>query len=363
MRLLWFNLATDADDPVLGFASGWIEAIAKRVDFIYVITMRTGRYKLPKNVLVYSVGKEKGYSEPRRVVEFYRYLFRVLSQDHIDACFCHMIPIFTVLASPMFKAKRIPVVTWYLHPSLTSTLKLAHHLSDRILTALQTSYPYRKDKVIVVGHGIDMDIFCPDGSPPEAPPMILCVGRLSPVKDHPTLLKATALLRKRFKQAFRVVILGGPLTEKDRKYVRNLQDMVKELGLQDCIQFIPPVPHIDLPSWYRRCIVHVNLTPTGFADKVVFEAMACSRLSLVANESFRDTMGAYADLLIFRHGDAGSLEERLLWSLTLEEKEMHLIQEHLRQQVIQKHSLNRLADRLIDILQSLRKSQSYGTIS
>ena len=68
MRLLWFNLATDMDDPILGFATRWIEAMAKRVAFIHVITMRTGRYALPENVRVYSVGKEKGYSEPRRAV-------------------------------------------------------------------------------------------------------------------------------------------------------------------------------------------------------------------------------------------------------------------------------------------------------
>lgn len=31
MRLLLFNLATDADDPILGFATGWIGALAKRL--------------------------------------------------------------------------------------------------------------------------------------------------------------------------------------------------------------------------------------------------------------------------------------------------------------------------------------------
>ena len=97
MRLLLFNLATDADDPILGFATRWIGALAERVEFIHVITMRVGRLDVPANVRVYSVGKEKGYSEPRRVIEFYRLLFRILREDRIDACFSHMIPIFTVL--------------------------------------------------------------------------------------------------------------------------------------------------------------------------------------------------------------------------------------------------------------------------
>jgi hypothetical protein len=122
MRLLLFNLATDADDPILGFTTRWIQALAKQVEFTHVITMRAGKIEVPENVRVYSVGKEKGYSEPRRVVEFYRHLFHILREDRIDACFSHMIPIFTVLAAPVLKVKKIPIVTWYAHPSLTWVL-------------------------------------------------------------------------------------------------------------------------------------------------------------------------------------------------------------------------------------------------
>ena len=142
MRLLLFNLATDADDPLLGFTTRWIGALAKRVEFIHVITMRVGRLDVPGNVRVYSVGKEKGYSEPRRVIEFYRFLFRILREDRIDACFSHMIPIFTVLAAPVLRPKGIPIVTWYAHRQVTSTLKLAHHFSDRMISSDKTSYPY-----------------------------------------------------------------------------------------------------------------------------------------------------------------------------------------------------------------------------
>ena len=105
MHLLLFNLATDADDPLLGFTTSWIRAIARRVTSIHVITMRSGRCDLPDNVTVYSVGKEKGYSEPRRVLEFYRHLFSILGNHPIDACFCHMIPAFVFLAGPLLKAK------------------------------------------------------------------------------------------------------------------------------------------------------------------------------------------------------------------------------------------------------------------
>ena len=165
MRLLLFNLATDADDPILGFATRWIGALAKRVEFIHVITMRSGRLDVPGNVRVYSVGKEKGYSEPRRAIEFYRLLFRILQEDHIDACFSHMIPIFTVLAAPVLRPKGIPVVTWYAHRQVTPTLKLAHHFSDKMVSINDSSYPWLTTSLHHLGHGIDTNLFSPVSAP------------------------------------------------------------------------------------------------------------------------------------------------------------------------------------------------------
>ena len=42
-RLLVFNLATDADDPVLGFTTVWLNRLAAYYDAIDVIAMRMGR--------------------------------------------------------------------------------------------------------------------------------------------------------------------------------------------------------------------------------------------------------------------------------------------------------------------------------
>ena len=139
MHVLWFNLATDLDDPILGFTSSWIGEVATIVDSIHVITMRLGRVELPENVRIYSVGKEKGFSEPRRALEFYRHLFRILHREPIDACFSHMIPIFSVLAYPSLKLRGIPLISWYAHRHESVTLKLAHHLSDRMVSINQAS--------------------------------------------------------------------------------------------------------------------------------------------------------------------------------------------------------------------------------
>jgi glycosyltransferase involved in cell wall biosynthesis len=223
-----------------------------------------------------------------------------------------------------------------------------------MVTSVATAYPYRKDKLVVVGQGIDTDLFCPDGSPPEEPPMILCVGRLSPVKDHPTLIQAAALLRERLKKPFRVVLLGGPAGPKDEPYVRSLHRLVEELNLQDIVSFHPSVSQSALPNWYRRCTVHVNLTPTGFGDKVAWEAMACARPCLVANEGFRETLGDYSDILFFRYNDSVDLASKLGLIFDLPFPERESIGQYLRERVVQLHSLDKLVTRLINVFGMIR---------
>jgi glycosyltransferase involved in cell wall biosynthesis len=340
---------------MLGFTTGWISALAERMEFIHVITMRAGHVKVPDNVRVYSVGKEKGYNEPRRVIEFYRHLFRILRNDRVDVCFSHMIPIFTILGAPVLKTKRVPIVTWFAHPSVTRTLKFAHHLSDRMLTGIAASYRYKHNKLAVIGHGIDTDIFSPNGKvSPEHTPTILCLGRLSPVKDHPTLLKAAWLLRQTCTGSFKVAIIGGPAVAQDGFYVSSLYENVKQLGLEHTVHFEPPIPKDNLASQYRSCTIYVNLTPAGFVDKVALQAMSCGKPSVVANEGFGDTLGKYSNQLIFRHGDAHDLAHKLAGVLSLSEKDRDQMGLYLREQVIRMHGLNRLAEQLVNIFQEER---------
>lgn len=358
MNLLWFNLATDLDDPILGFTTQWICAVAERVDRIFVITMRAGRLALPDNVDCVSVGKEAGHSRPRRIFNFYSNLHRTLERDRIDACFSHMIPLFSFLSAPLLRRRKIPLATWFAHPSLTTELKLAHYASDVMITSLPSTYPYRRDKLRIIGQGIDTEMFAPDGSSPDEPPLVLCAGRLSPVKNHATLLGAVEQLRREFNREFRVVILGSPAKPSDAAYGASLREQAREHGLSDLVEFHEGVPRDELPGWYRRCAVHVNLTPAGFGDKVALESQACARPTITANEDFRETLGDYADRLIFRPGDPDDLCSRLLALLSLPEEERLRMGLYLRERVQHLHGIENLAARLVKLLESLKRDRS-----
>ncbi|MYD08768.1 MAG: hypothetical protein F4X02_01875, partial [Chloroflexi bacterium] len=166
MRLLLFNLMTDESDPVLGFACGWIRELAARCEYVDVITMYRGAYQLPPNVRVYSAGRERGLSKSLRAANFYRHLLRLLRERRYDACFAHMMPLFAGMAGPLLSARGIPTTLWYTHRARSAQLRWGLAMSRRAVSADATSFPYRTDKLRVIGHGIDCDFYSP---PPPNP--------------------------------------------------------------------------------------------------------------------------------------------------------------------------------------------------
>ena len=360
MRVLILTQRIDLDDPILAFIHKWIEKLAQRVESLYCVGLAVGRHSLDQfGVKVFSLGKERGYRffpDLRYLLNLYRILREIERDGGADIIFSHMAPVFSIAVAPYAFWRRLPVIQWYAHPSSGWRQRIAHRLSSRVVTSLPTTYPYIDNKVTVIGQGIDADFFSPDRGDIQAgrAPLILYVGRLSQVKDLTSLLHAAARLRKRSIKPFRVVIVGGPLTVEDEGYESSLKKLSEQLNLDGLLSFEGPVPHgEELVNWYRRCTVHVNLTPLGFGDKVMLEAMSCGKISLATNEGFREVLGNVAEKLLFHSGDVEDLAQKLLWALNLASEDRNRIGLSLRERVIKMHGLDRLMDRLVELFNDL----------
>src|SRR3989344_839285 len=96
MKLLIFTQKVDKNDSTLGFFHTWIMEISKKVESVSVICLGVGEYNLPKNVTVYSLGKDQidTYSTKyivrkiRYIINFYKYLF--LIKGSYNRVFIHM---------------------------------------------------------------------------------------------------------------------------------------------------------------------------------------------------------------------------------------------------------------------------------
>jgi glycosyltransferase involved in cell wall biosynthesis len=362
MHILWFNLATDADDPILGFATRWISALADRVESIDVITMRSGKIEVPKNVRVYSVGKEKGYSEPRRAIEFYRILGRLIAERHYDACFAHMMPLFAVIAAPILRLKKIPTVLWYTHKSVTPILRLATACVDRVVTASKESFRIPSSKVRVIGHGIDTEQFVPkqDRSSRARPFTILTVGRLSPIKRVELLIEAIALLReKKPDMSVCLKIVGGPASESDKLYEAELKNKVEQYQLQTIVCWVGIIPFPQVIDYYQEADCFVNLCPTGGMDKAVLEAMSCELVVVVTNQTFIRVMGTALANMGVIDGSTEKLCDRLIKLSSMAETPVKILQKKLRLIVVQEHSLKGLSEKILAQFSDVIRNKNF----
>jgi glycosyltransferase involved in cell wall biosynthesis len=357
MHLLLFNLATDADDPVLGFTIRWIQALAQRVQRIDVITMRCGRVLVPDNVRVYSVGKEKGYSELRRTIEFYRILNFLLAQNRYDACFAHMMQLFAVMAHPLLRSQRVPTILWYAHKSVTPLLRTATYLVDRVVTTCEKSFRVVTPKVQHVGQGIDTDFFTPDWTRQDDRSFtILTVGRLSPIKQLDKIIAAISLLRHKHPELPLVFnIVGKPLLASDHLYETNLRQQVEQENLQNCVHFLGSRCMREIVPVYQQADCFVNMSATGSPDKAVLEAMSCG-IPVIANPDFSRILGAELSRNWVVEWNVEQLCDRLfhLSSLTVVERQQ--LGERLREIVVRDHNLDKLCDRLVQEFQAVRHS-------
>lgn len=349
LRLLWFNLITDADAPVQGFATDWINALAPRCHSIDVLTMQAGRIAVADNVRVFSVGKEKGYGEARRAVEFYRLLTQLLWEGRCDACFAHIQALFAIMGAPLLKPRGIPITLWYAHKAVTPKLRLAEKLVDHIVTPSPESFRINSPKTHVIGHGIDTNTFVPAELAGGTFTMIT-VSRIAPVKRLETIITAAHLLRQTGSD-FRLRIVGNV---QDEAYAQRLRQQVIDCDLAGMVEFAGEVAHHRIAREYQQAHLMLNVSATGSIDKAVLEAMACGLPVITANEAFRVPLAAWSDQLLVPLDAPEELSAKIGGMMALSPAARRALGQELRAIVVRDHSLDRLVDRLMSILEERR---------
>ena len=91
------------------------------------------------------------------------------------------------------------------------------------------------DRLVIIPNGVDYEGFsciARDSSP--RPPTVALIGRVVPIKDVKTYIRAAAILREMLPPV-RVLLLGP--TEEDPIYFRECEEMVAHLGLGETFSF------------------------------------------------------------------------------------------------------------------------------
>lgn len=154
-------------------------------------------------------------------------------------------------------------------------------------------YGADRAKVRVIEPGVDLATFSPGAASaarhrldlPEDADLLLFVGRIQPLKAPDVLLRAVArlLAREPDRRARLIVgVLGGPSgTGLERP--RALQQLARDLGIADVVQFVPPVSRTGLADWFRAAdLVAVPSRSESFG-LVALEALASGAPVLAAD--------------------------------------------------------------------------------
>ena len=172
------------------------------------------------------------------------------------------------------------------------------------------------DKVCAVPPGVDLDVFAPATRPnpgrisnlPADANVVLFVGRIDPIKGIDTLLDASQASRERHRRTC------GPRRRRSgrrRQPVGALGGVAEDAqaaGIRDRIRFAGPVPHHDLPVYYRAAdVVTVPSRYESFGLTAV-EAMGCGT-PVVASRAggLRFTIDEEESGLLVPHSDPDAL--------------------------------------------------------
>jgi glycosyltransferase involved in cell wall biosynthesis len=325
-RLVFITQRVDLDDPVLAATIPQIRALAARVDEVVVLA-QTGRGEgLPTNATLRTFDAQ---TRAGRAMRFERELRRALPAGAVVA---HMIPVYVLLAAPLVRPRRIPLVLWYTHWKSHLTLRAAERAATAVVSVDRRSFPLDSPKVRPIGHGIDVGEFVCSGHDAGATVRAVVLGRYSPAKGLETVFEGVARV-----DGVELEVHGVALSDLERAHRRDLERFGVELG--------DPIPRAHLPALFARGDVLINNMEAGAPDKVVYEAAASCLPVLASNPVFDELFGEFP--LSFARDDPESLADRLRWFAARTAQERSTIGHALRERVSRRHSVDTWAEGIL----------------
>jgi len=195
--------------------------------------------------------------------------------------------------------------------------------------------------------GINTDIFKKDERIRPIKNSILFLGRISPIKGVHFLIEAAILLDKN--NVDFILNIVGQAGEKDGEYFKKIKNLAGDLEQKGKIKFWGKVANYKTAEVYNQNEISVNLTDSGSFDKAILEAMACEKLVLVFNESFKNILPA---VLFFQEKNTDDIAKKLEQILILPKESHAIYGRELRAYVLQNHSLDKLTERISILFQN-----------
>jgi glycosyltransferase involved in cell wall biosynthesis len=331
LKLIFVTQELDPGHPALAATSSQVAALARKVDELVVLAASVIPDGLPANVRARTFGAGL---RAARGARFEAALAREL--PGLGAVVAHMCPIYAVLAAPLVRPLRIPLVLWFAHWRASPILRAAERASTAVVSVDRRSFPLPSKKLHAIGHGIELSKYTCSDRVSDGPLRLLALGRYSPAKGLDVVLRALA------ETDASLAVHGPSLTDAERAHRAELERLGVELGLAQRLRLEDAVPHTEVPRLLSAADVLVNNMRAGAPDKVVYEAAASCVPVLASNPVFDDLLGPQ---LRFDRDSPQQLAERVRSLAALDRA---AIGRELRRRVEQQHAVDGWASGVLE---------------
>ena len=328
-KIVFVTQQVDPRHPALAATVPKIRALAELVDEVVVLADGVVPGVLPANARVRTFRARR---KAGRGLRFETALARELVRLRGGAVVAHMCPIYAVLAAPLVRPLRVPLVLWFTHWRASRLLQAAERASTAVTSVDERSFPLPSRKLRAIGHGIDLAEF-PCARPREGEgTRLLALGRYSTAKGLDVVLAAVNLAGPDVE----LRVHGPSLSEDERHHRVELEELSSELGLDGRVVLGDAVPRGELPALFAAHDALVNNMRAGAPDKVVYEAAAGCLPVLASNPIFDSLLDADQR---FTRWDPNALADRIRALRAASGEERAAIGRRLRARVEEGHSV------------------------
>jgi len=339
-KLVIFNLRTDPASSVLGASIDWIEAFRDHFLVTDVVSTHVGKDVQLKNVRILELGGGSTRARIRAILMLFKFGIYLIVRRKEYLVFHHMSPRTAVFPGILFMIFGIPQGLWYSHSSRPLALRLSARIVDFIFSSEENSLPLKVQNTHFVGHGISLKRFGtnqPLGSRTWA---ILFVGRISPIKKLTHLIDEVALLGKKLP-----IMLIGP--QSDMKYIEELKNCASAQNVSLTID--KPVNYDDVHSVMKK-FKYFYSGMRNSVDKSALEAAMSGCLVLTIDSGTQDLSGMKRVWEKFVSSDISTIHNQIELLESLEEREIKVLQETVRNESIRRNSLEDTIARIASIM-------------
>jgi len=136
-----------------------------------------------------------------------------------------------------------------------------------------------RQKAVIISNGLDIDLYSPVSPADLSSGIVIGMqSRLQPIKDHPTLLKAFALLLKKYPEKGLLLRIAG-----DGETRASLEQLAKELGIDKQTEFCGMLNESDLVHFMQSLNIYVHASFGETMSNSIMQAMSCG-LPVIASD-------------------------------------------------------------------------------